>query len=191
MATALSQDLAASCPAEARASLELELECAHAFTLWKAATPVRTVWLFRAEGADINEQAASAFLRALEYTVGALPPNARQSGCDFATFYDLSRLPLNFAPWALQLAGEVRRVRAQLRPARTVVFCNSAPARGLLRCVLDAVGNSPGPNGPFVLVDSLEQGWNEALAPAVSLEHTATAATTATTIPVAETPSQI
>ena len=128
------------------------------FSLWKAAAPARTVWLFRAEGADITQEAADAF-------VGALGRTAEEAPTERVTFYDLSRLPLNFAPWALQLAGEVGRVRARVRPVRTVVFCDNAPARALLRCVLDAVGRAD-PHCPYVIVDSLEQGWEEAFAPA-------------------------
>ena len=129
------------------------------YTLWQvrgkcAAGEPRVVWVFQCEGGDVTAAAADSYFEALEQRVAATPEA-------FVTLYDFT-LPLgNFLPFTAKFARSVNRLRGLLlRQVRTVVVCESQSVRSVLRLLIGLVGGT----SPYVIVDTVDAGWREALA---------------------------
>ena len=128
------------------------------FTLWRVegictAFKPRVVWIFQAEGGAVTKEAADAYFELLEFTV---------AGCldDFVTFYDFTGGITNFLPFAMQLASNAGRIRAVMKPVRTIILCPNATVRNVMRIIISLVGGE----SPYVIVDTLDQGWETAFA---------------------------
>jgi hypothetical protein len=135
---------------------ELVRDCSPVFTLWRVdgvctARQPRVVWVFQAEGGAVTQKVADAYFELLQ------GPVARTAE-DFVTLYDLTGGIGNFLPFAMQLAANAARVRAVMRPVRTVILCPSTTARNVMRLIIGAVGG----DRPYVIVDTLDEGWRAA-----------------------------
>ena len=129
-----------------------------AYTLWRvtgecARGAPRTVWIFQGEGGSVCEETASAYFEALRHKV------APTSG-SFVTLYDFTQPLSNILPFAPQLARNAAEIRSKMRCVRTVIVCTSSAARNVLRFVAGLVGGER----PYVIVDSVEKGWEAAFA---------------------------
>lgn len=122
------------------------------FTLWRSADRERTVWVFQSEGGGVTQDAADAYFEALRETVAPTEGS-------FVTLYDFTAPLSNFVPFALQLAQNAKEIREVMKPLRTVIVCTNATARNVMRLIISTVGGS----SPYVLVDNVTSGWQEAL----------------------------
>lgn len=128
------------------------------YTLWRVAGECargapRTVWIFQGEGGAVCEETATAYFEALRHTV------APTTG-SFVTLYDFTQPLSNILPFSLQLARNAAEIRSKMRCVRTVIVCTSPAARNVMRFVVGLVGGER----PYVIVDSVEKGWEAAFA---------------------------
>lgn len=140
----------------------LVLDIRPVFTLWRSVDPQRTVWVFQSEGGAVTQEAADAYFAALRETVAPTEGS-------FVTLYDFTSPLSNFVPFALQLAQNARGIREVMKPLRTVIVCTNATARNVMRLIISTVGGS----SPYVLVDNVTTGWQEALRVADGAPETA------------------
>ena len=131
-------------------------DCSPVFTLWRVdgvctARLPRVVWIFQAEGGAVTQEVADAYFELLEGTVA-------KTAEDFVTFYDFTGSIKNFLPFAMQLASNAARIRKVMKPVRTVILCPNTTVRNIMRLIISAVGG----DSPYVIVDSLDEGWQTA-----------------------------
>ncbi len=129
-----------------------------AYTLWRVTGKCtrgapRTVWIFQGEGGSVSEETATAYFEALR---GSVAPTRGS----FVTLYDFTQPLSNILPFALQLARNAAEIRSKMRCVRTVIVCTSPAARNVLRFVVGLVGGER----PYVIVDSVDKGWEAAFA---------------------------
>lgn len=145
-------------PPEAEERGVLVRDCSPVFTLWRVegrctASRARVVWIFQSEGGAVTQDTADAYFDLLESTVASCPEA-------FVTFYDFTGGITNFLPFAMQLASKAGRIREVMKPVRTVILCPSATVRNVMRLIISLVGG----DSPYVIVDTLDEGWETAFA---------------------------
>lgn len=141
-------------------------DCSPVFTLWRVEGfctkgEPRVVWIFQSEGGAVTQEAADSYFERLELTVASCET-------DFVTFYDFTDALSNFLPFALQLAKTAARIRELMKPVRTVILCPSAAVRNVIRIIISIVGGQ----SPYVIVATLDEGWETAFAARGCSENT-------------------
>ena len=152
------EDPATHAPPEEDGRGVLFQDCSPVFSLWRVdgfctkGAP-RVVWIFQSEGGAVTQEAADSYFQHLETTVATCES-------DFVTFYDFTDALSNFMPFALQLAKKAARIREVMKPVRTVIVCPNPAVRNVMRIIISIVGG----DSPYVIVGTLDQGWETAFA---------------------------
>ena len=133
-------------------------DCSPVFTVWRVQGRCtlglpRSVWIFQSEGGAVTQETADCYFDLLEFTVASCSN-------DFVTFYDFTGGITNFVPYAMQLASNAARIRQVMKPVRTVILCPNAAVRNVMRIIISLVGGDT----PYIIVDTLDEGWEAAFA---------------------------